>query len=446
MSKRSVVVAVPDRGTATKLLPMLSAIGLAPLSAGDGVEAIRLVDRERPVMVIAETELDVVDGFELCKRLRNEASTRSIAILLLGPGDERETRLAALTAGADEFLLKPIDPEEARLRLAMMMHRVGRLSGVNGDRPPTGAEEEQLPPDVEAERHLYARLVAGVNEVLAQVSKDITPSLAFLEEASRELVERSASMVALALDKRDVTDLAAHHVNVAIIATILARELELSEEELQRTALLALVHDLGLAKIPESIVYAPRRLTAVELHQVKEHPRYTCEILVAAGHRELGELALQEHEREKGQGYPRGLRGPQIHELAKIIGVADVYEACTHPRSYDRTLTPYDTMQMLIEMRDEYFPARHIKALMQALTVYPVGSYVQLNTGEIGRVQSTSRKNLMRPVVEIFWDSKHQPLASTKTVNLAESPFLFVSKSLYEDGLPGARIRRGERV
>jgi len=446
MSKRSVVVAVPDRGTTAKLLPMLSAYGLAPLSAGDGVEAIRLVDREQPVMVIAATDLDVVDGFELCTRLRNDASTRSVPILLLGPGDEREARLAALTAGADEFLLKPIDPEEARLRLAMMMHRVGRLAGVNGDGPLSGTGEEQPPADVETERHLYARLVAGVNEVLAQVTNDVTPSLSFLEEASRDLVEHSANMVALALDKRDVTDLAAHHVNVAIIATILARELELPEEELRRAAFLALVHDLGLAKIPESLVYAPRPLTAAELNQIKEHPRYTRDLLVAAGYRELGELAHQEHERETGQGYHRGLRGDQIHELAKIVGLADVYEACTHPRSYDTTLTPYDTMQMLIEMRDEYFPARHIKALMQALTVYPVGSYVQLNTGEIGRVQSTSRKKLMRPVVEIIWDSKRQPLASTKTVNLAESPFLFVSKSLYEDGLPGARIRRGERV
>lgn len=436
MSKRAVVVADPDSGTVAQLLPVLSELGLKPVPAGDGVEATRLVERERPVLVIAEIDLEILDGAALCARLRGDELTRTTPILLLGTGDERENRLAALRAGADEFLSKPIDVGEAKLRLATMMHRVAQLSGDNGDSTETALRGGVN--DTSPEHRLYGRLVGRVNEVLEQVRNDEPLSLAFLEVAAVELTERSAGMVALALDKRAAGDLAAHHVNVAILASILARELGLSEAERHRAGVLGLVHDLGMVKLPESILSAPRRLSAAELRKVWEHPRYTRELLEAAGFDELAELAHQEHEREEGQGYPRGLKGNQIHELAKIVGVVDVYEACTHPRVYSKTLTPYDAMQELIEMREEYFPARHIKALMYALTVYPVGSHVQLNTGEIGRVRSTSRKNLMRPVVEVFWNARRQPLQLTKTVDLAESPFLFVSKPLYEDQLPDA--------
>lgn len=87
-------------------------------------------------------------------------------------------------------------------------------------------------------------------------------------------------------------------------------------------------------------------------------------------------------------------------------------------------------------MRRNQFHPRYIKALMNALTVYPIGSYVQLNTGEIGRVQATNRKNLMRPQVGLIWNARGRRFESTKVVDLTESTFLFVSKALYEEQLP----------
>ena len=434
----SVLVADPNGGTIAQLLPVLSEPGLKQFPARDGVEALRLVDRELPLLIIAETALDVIDGAALCARLRQEEPTRTIPIVLMGWGDAREGRLAALQCGADEFLSKLIDPEDARLRLITLLRRVDQLSRANLDGAGEALPKQMEAPVSESPRQFYARLVGLVNEVLEQAAKAERVGLGSLEEAANSLVERLAEMLALALDKREINDLAAHHVNVAITGLAIAKELELPEEELRRYALLGLVHDLGMVTIPESIVSAARRLSSGELRLIREHPRRTFEMLKAAGFGELAAIAYQEHEREEGQGYPRGLRGGQIHELAKILGVADVYEACTHPRSYDKTFIPYDALQELIEMRDEYFPARYIKALINGLTVYPIGSYVQLNTGEMGRVRSTNRKNLMRPVVEIFWSARGAPLSPTKTVDLAESPFLCISKPLYEDQLPNA--------
>jgi HD-GYP domain-containing protein (c-di-GMP phosphodiesterase class II) len=193
-----------------------------------------------------------------------------------------------------------------------------------------------------------------------------------------------------------------------------------------------------MARIPDSILSAPRRLTREEFQRITEHPAHTRDILREAGPQfhDIAEIAYQEHEREMGQGYPLGLRGEQIAELAKIVGVADVYEACTHARTYRRTFIPYEALQELIEMRGQHFHPRYIKALMNALTVYLLESYVQLNTGETGRVLATNRTNLMRPIVELLWNARGERLATPKMVDLAETPFLFVSKPLSEELLP----------
>ncbi len=433
MLRNLVLVADPNSGTIASLLPVLSKLGLHPVPARDGLEALRLVDRERPLLVIAEMTLDVVNGTALCARLRGEEDTRTLPIVLMGSGDDREGRLSALQSGADEFLSKPIDPEDARLRLETLLRRSGHLQGTDGEARPEGRSAAAGPGPAHV---FYQDLVEIVNGVLAQARRGEVVALGSVGPAAETLVERFSEIVGLSLAKREATDLGAHHVNVAIIGLAVGRELELSVAELHRYAFLGLVHDLGMARVPDEIVNAARGLSPEEWRFIQEHPRHTHELLKAAGREDIGEIAYQEHEREKGQGYPRGLRGNEIHPLAKILGVADVYEACTHPRVYNKTFIPYDALQLLIEMREEYFPSRFIKALMNALTVYPIGSYVQLNTGEIGRVRSTSRKNLMRPVVELFWGARGMGLSPTKVVDLSESPFLCVAAPLYEDQLP----------
>jgi hypothetical protein len=87
-------------------------------------------------------------------------------------------------------------------------------------------------------------------------------------------------------------------------------------------------------------------------------------------------------------------------------------------------------------MRGEFFHPRHIKLLLNALTVFPAGSWVQLNTGESGRVERTHKNNLMRPIVQVVWNAKGERLDQEKTVDLSKNPFLFVNKPLYEDQLP----------
>lgn len=427
--------------TLLELQPLVSELGLTTVFATDHDEALRLVNKDDPGLVVTEAGRSGVDAPSLCARLRRESPNPNLPIILIGAGDGRENRLAALRAGADEFFPKPLDPEDTRLRLSALMRRARLQATGNGSVAVAASEAPPAPASSLASRSLYKDLQSLVGRALEQVKNDQPIVLDKLKEKAAPLAKTllsSENIVALALAEREATDLATHHVNVAILGLAIAGDLELPERELERVAFLGLIHDLGMVKVPESIRYAPRRLTNEELRIVADHPRLTHDLLKAAGpdYHEIAEIAHQEHEREQGQGYPRGLRGQQIHKLAKIIGVADVYEACTHSRTYRKTFIPYEALQELTEMRGNQFHPSYIKAIMNALTLYPIGSYVQLNTGEIGRVQATSRKNLMRPRVGLIWNARGQRFASTKVVDLAESTFLFVSKPLHEEQLP----------
>ena len=358
----------------------------------------------------------------------------------MGTGDDREGRLAALGAGADDFIAKPLDAEDARLRLAAMLRRARLHSSKNGKRRQRSQSKVESA-DADRARNRYSKTVEIVNNGLEQVRKGATVDIQPIRAASRDLLQEldgSPAIIEMALEKTEIEDLAAHHVNVAVIGLTLAIELGLPPDLTEQFALLALVHDFGMTKVPSSLLYAPRRLTREEFRVVTEHPGHTCEMLKSVVPKMLVEVVYQEHEREKGQGYPRGLRGDQIQELAKILSVADVFEALTHPRAYRKALISYDALQELIEMREDSFDPRYIKALMNALTVFPLGSWVQLNTGETCIVRSTNTKNLMRPVVEVLWTSRGGPIEQEKTVDLAKSPHLFIDKPLYEDQLPRA--------
>jgi HD-GYP domain-containing protein (c-di-GMP phosphodiesterase class II) len=432
------LVADSNREVFTELQSVLTELGLEAVAVGDGSEALRFIDQRVPSLVLVDAALEILDGYALCARLRKEPSTHTVPIVLMSTGVDREIRLAALGAGADDCLGKPLDMEDAKLRLKALLRRARLSSSTNGNRrsdprADPGAESPGRAPSI------YHQLVTRVKRLLEQTKQGERADLEPIRDAARILVNEIIGcneFISLALGETEIDDLAAHHANVAIIGVTVCREMGLPPDLVQRFAFLALVHDLGMTRIPSTLLLAPRRLNRDEFRSITEHPGHTCEILREAGEEELARIAEQEHERENRQGYPHRLRGDEINELAKILGVVDVYEACTHSRPYRKALIPYDALQELIGMRGHFFHPRYIKALMNALAVFPLGSWVQLNTGETGRVTMINKKNLMRPVVQIIWNAESERLKQPKSVDLTRNPFLFINKPLYEDQLP----------
>ncbi|MCZ6476794.1 MAG: hypothetical protein O6851_00500, partial [Gemmatimonadetes bacterium] len=145
---------------------------------------------------------------------------------------------------------------------------------------------------------------------------------------------------------------------------------------------------------------------------------------------------FQEHERMNGQGYPAGLTGEEIDALARVIAVADVFEAFSHPRTYRSLFTSYEALEKVVGLREEALSAEVVAALVDEISAFPLDSFVLLSTGEIGRVVATNPTNLMRPVIRTVWDPQWRPVEVSRTLDLSEETSVSVTRPLHETEIP----------
>jgi HD-GYP domain-containing protein (c-di-GMP phosphodiesterase class II) len=228
-----------------------------------------------------------------------------------------------------------------------------------------------------------------------------------------------------------------HCANVAIFGAKIALSLELPIDEVLQVIQAGLLHDLGMARLPESILFKQGELSEEERGVMQEHPSLGAEIVsrLGAEHAWLQRAIREEHERMDGSGYPRGLAGDRIDRLAKIIGVADVFEAFSHLRAYRSPFTAFEALERIMQMRGEVLDARIVDALADEISVFPLDSYVKLSTGAIGRVVATNPDNLMRPTIEVLWNESWAPV-EPKVVSLEDAPDLAIERPLHESEVP----------
>lgn len=242
-----------------------------------------------------------------------------------------------------------------------------------------------------------------------------------------------------ALQIRDLEDVFLHHsVNTAIFSMKMGIALNYDQEQLVKLGTAALLHEIGISEIPGKIMYKNSALTEEEFQILKRHPRYGYGIILQQGKEFewLAEIVYQEHERERGQGYPRGLKGEEINEHAKIIGIVDIYEALINPRPQRKRFLPYAAVKMIIGTQKRYFSSEIIKALLSQLSIFPLNCWVKLNNNMIGKVIETNENQPLRPKLEVWYDIKGNKMNEGKVMNLADSPLLYISDPLYEEELP----------
>jgi HD-GYP domain-containing protein (c-di-GMP phosphodiesterase class II) len=193
--------------------------------------------------------------------------------------------------------------------------------------------------------------------------------LVFSQSGDRETAEEASYyLLQQAVDSPcSSTDVALHSVHVCIFAVKVRIGLGYSVTQLAELALGVLLHDVGMLRVPRLILEKSEKLTAEEYGVIKQHPGYGYEILkaVEAPWNSLAQIALQENEREKGQGYPQELTGDKIHPYAKVIDMVDVFDARTHTRSYRKILPPFEAVRMIIRLRAEEFSLPWIKAMIE---------------------------------------------------------------------------------
>lgn len=229
-----------------------------------------------------------------------------------------------------------------------------------------------------------------------------------------------------------------HVVNVAMLALIIGRQLKMSEEELKELGLAALLHDFGMTRLEYAIYDHSRQLTAAEWEEIKRHPDYSAEMVQKSGDYSEKVLAgiKDHHERMDGSGYPSRKKGADIGTFAKIIAVADVYDACISRRKYRKPLTPRQALKNLLG-ESHLFDLTILRAFIAAMAIYPIGSIVRLNTGQIAKVVGCHPNEPFRPDIRVLLDEKRNKLSKPYRLNLTEEANLriYIEETLEEEAL-----------
>lgn len=195
-----------------------------------------------------------------------------------------------------------------------------------------------------------------------------------------------------------------HSLHVTMYSLAIGMKLKLTPKELEILGMGAILHDVGKMKVPCEILQKPGKLTDQEYDEIKKHPEEGFQMLrnVPAMSLIVAHCAYQHHERLNGTGYPRGIEGEDIHQLAKIIAVADVFDAVTSNRVYRDAMLPHHGLEILFAGSGTLFDPKIIEAFRKGVAIYPVGITVILDDGRKGVVSKQNMGVSDRPVVRII--------------------------------------------
>ena len=204
-----------------------------------------------------------------------------------------------------------------------------------------------------------------------------------------------------------------HGVKVALYLIALGRQLGFPKRELGQLGMIGMLADVGKIRLPRALLDKPGMLTSAEYGMIKEHVRLGLDALREAGglpdEVELG--IAQHHERLDGSGYPKGLKGNDISIYGRMAAIADSFAALITPRAYANPSAPQDALMNLYEWAGSSFHEPLVEQFVQAVGVFPVGSLVELSSGEIAIVVAHNRVRRLEPrVLVLTWPDK-APLA-----------------------------------
>jgi HD-GYP domain-containing protein (c-di-GMP phosphodiesterase class II) len=230
----------------------------------------------------------------------------------------------------------------------------------------------------------------------------------------------------LLMSKMREKGVAAHAraLQVSIYMMVFGRYLALEREEIGLLGLLGLLQDIGKTRLPAALLEKTGPLTPQESETVKKHVELSAHILgITPGlPPKLAALALLHHERQDGSGYPRGLKAYQIGLYGSIAAICDTYDALMTVRPYAGEHSPAAAVQILLKESGTGFHAPLVEQFIQCVGAFPVGSVVELNSGEVGIVIAENAAERLKPVVMVGLDRAGKPLRLPQILDLASNP------------------------
>lgn len=294
-------------------------------------------------------------------------------------------------------------------------------------------------PSVPSAETVYADAIVEMKSIFTAFEKKQTwpDDVRSVAGLARAIAANDQELLMLSERTTPDTYLIGHAVNVCIFALLIGHAKGLDTDQLHTLGICALLHDLGLAGVqPQLSVrkkYSPAELSPIQLGSlaggaiVNRMPGLSEEVKAL-----LVTIVGQVHERADGTGYPFGIRGPQIHPFARMIAIADVYESLTHPRPFRERTIPHIALKQMIHDEENTFDNAFLKLFIERMSLYPPGSYVLLNTEEIGRVVEAHTGIPTRPKVRILIGPDKARVPGIKIVDLLTTPMVCISDAVDE--------------
>ncbi len=277
-----------------------------------GEEALKWLSQDIPDLILLDLHMPGLNGLEVFEKLKQDERTKDIPVVFLTADTEAATEIEIFRAGAMDYIQKPFIAE-------VVIRRISRILELY---------------------HLQHSLQVEVDKKTEE-----------LRESNRKIKKLSSQVMLTLANTIDAKDkyTRGHSVRVAFYAREMASRMGKDKEELDTIYNVGLLHDIGKIGIPDTIINKPGKLTEQEYEQIKEHPVIGAEILKNMTEIPAASVGAHwHHERYDGRGYPDGLKGEEIPEYARIVGVADAYDSMSSKRSY-RDILPQEVVRSEIE-------------------------------------------------------------------------------------------------
>jgi putative two-component system response regulator len=300
-----------------------------------------------------------MNGFEVCQKIKQDPKTKNIPIVLVTGLNEMKDKVRGLEEGADDFLQKPFHPVELRARVLSLL-RLKRMHDMLEDE--NARLEEQV--------RLRTLQLQEANERLQLRLDEIHTANEQLEEMKINLESVNMGLVT-ALEKANElndTDTGNHIRRVCAYSEVLARGYGLPEDFCSRIKLYASLHDVGKVGIADSVLKKPGKFTPEEFEEMKRHTVLGYDLLKAAKADEIAcNVALSHHEKYDGSGYPSGLKGEAIPIEARVVALADVWDALTNRRCYKDAFPEARALEIIKSDSGSHFDPNLVDCLVAAL-------------------------------------------------------------------------------
>lgn len=298
---------------------------------------------------------------------------------------------------------------------------------------------------VEEETAKATGAITRTADLLHRIAQDIragrTLALPEVEEVISDMVDSmvrnpDALMWVMRLRERDETTYG-HGLYASVYLLALGRHLGFPKAQLAQLGTIGLLLDIGKIKLPRELLEKAGQLTTEEYETVKTHVQLGIELLSESDGLDADIMTgiAQHHERENGSGYPRGLAGPNISLFGRMAAIADCFAALTNQRPYAEAVSAYDALRSLSGWGGDYFHAPIVEQFIQAVGVFPVGSLVELSTGEVAAVISHNKTRRLKPRVLIITGPDKTRSPHPATMDLLYAPTDADGQSIF--------IRRG---